>query len=193
MSLQSQGGKLVTTQNGKLQFDQAANRLVFFDGTANSFFLGVDNSGNFVGKLAQAGNDALTAPDNLLIWSTLLNSFKIVATGVATVNKPASNWFGSTYVQFSTALARTPAMLGYMSSNGNLEQLPYVVPVQTGFGADNGKIALQVKIANITNQGFQIICYTPDMSGGSFGNTNYNQSIDIDVRWYALVETAATS
>lgn len=179
------GQQTTDALSGKLTFEQGQGRIVGRD--ENNLPQLVISTNPFEMKVAKAGFDVLTAPNEDLIFNSSQNIFKIVDSNSITFNKPAANWLGTGI--YTHNLGYVPAVIAFVQNSGTLTQIPLHTPVQIGYGADNGKIALSIYPDLITSTNITFRCFTPSMSG-PFGNINYDQSIDITIKFYLLQESA---
>lgn len=90
--------------------------LAFNDSNDDRIFVGKDADDNYVAKLSQSGNDAKTADDDQLIWSSEFNNFKIVGAPVEislSVTTAGSGAFNST--SKAHGLSFTPSYLAFIN------------------------------------------------------------------------------
>lgn len=100
------------------------------------------SNGNVGAKLSQVGVDVLSATSDQLIWSTDFNSFKIVASGTASVTVPdplpsattvsATVAHGQSSTPAYLAFVTIPSSGGSLVGQGTLTQLPGMLITNTG-------------------------------------------------------------
>jgi hypothetical protein len=160
------------------------------DGTNKAVmgFYGEDNK--FGLKVAKDGYDVLTAKPSDLIFNSENNVFKIVASGEASVTKPAADTSETVEVnleEYSSYFesGSYPIALVYSESYGGV-QLP-VSYVETT-GTDAGKASLLMRYEIDIQPHLFISVFTPNYSAGA--NPNYTNEININFKYYLLQETA---
>ena len=110
-------------------------------------------------KVAQPGYDAETATDDQLVMSSAFNSFKIVATGTASL--PAASAGGTANVTVSHNLGYAPIVIAHQVAVGGSQMLPL-----TGFSVATNQFLFHCEVEFIDEDSFQIWSYAASGGGG---------------------------
>lgn len=163
--------------------------LAFNDSSNDRIFVGKNSSGSYVAKLSQAGYDAQTAPDDKLIWSSDFNAFKIVETGIASI-QGGNNDVTFASVNFNRTYEKPPIVIAYATvtdtgTTTSPKLLPYV-----NYVGDAGAIPPMYGAYYILDVGATTttVTFTLDATFNGTGS-----SVSATIRYYIVQETAASS
>lgn len=133
-------------------------------------------------KVSRQGVDVKTATDSQLIMSSAFNSFKIVASGVTTLSKPPGQYISTTTIAHGQPTA--PIFMAYFAYGTGYTPIPFTAIDSAGVGV----ISLWVN-SDPTN----ITIELDVPPGASYDALDLTGSSALVIRYYILVETAATS
>lgn len=131
-------------------------------------------------KVSKQGYDVKTAADSQLIMSSAFNSFKIVATGVVLISKDPNSALAHASIQHG--LSTAPMHICFINNNSDYSlMLPYL-----DINPSTGVIWTLVQATcNSTDITFELI--------SPVAGAWYVDPQAFYIRYYILVETAATS
>lgn len=142
----------------------------------NGFGTGIDQGI----KVSRQGVDVKTATNDQLVMSSAFNSFKIVASGVATVSKPPGQYLSTTTIAHGQSAA--PIFMAYFLYDGGYTPIPFTAMNSSGVG-------VMQFWANSTSSNIVIQLAVP--SGAPYDALDLTGSSALALRYYILVETAA--
>lgn len=177
MSLSTKGGKTTDSLNGKLNFEQDKNRIVGRDEDNLIRLLILADGNNFVIKITPEGVDALTATDDQFIFNSAQNVFKIVDSGVLTVDYLAGSGQGIT--EYEHGLGFIPGAIVYFTDGVNYQPVPIYMHNSSG-------ICTQFLDWYITSTHLVVRITKNNVAGSDFANASTR-----NFRFYLLQETAA--
>ncbi len=198
MSSMSGGQKTDSVNNGNLRTEYGNNRLVINDGSDDRLIMGQEDDGDIVFKVSQPGYNVNTATDQQLAFSSQFNSFKIIQSGEAIINKAANAQTGTASVTHNLGYA--PAVIAFCNRGSPAifdgasgvagTSLPVFTTVQTWDGSLPGTaITAHAYFTSGTTETVFVL-RTPLFNNPSYLGY-YDDAITLSFKYYILAETGA--
>lgn len=183
----SQQAAIINNNFAKL--DNENVKKLFYDVNGNpSIFIGVDQTGKSVIKVAKTGNDVTVATDSQLAFNSSQDVLKVVKTDTITVAADTFPATGATYAVHQTfttinhGLSFVPHVIASILAGSTYTPLP-AKSVVVNNGGLGGFIRWDVSAySDLTNVTFQIDSFGANTTASTYG--------PLTIKYYLLQESA---
>ena len=171
----------ITSQAGRIVMNQTTDQFLVYDANNNPIALmGYDSTGAIVMKVAQAGENVITAPDSELVFNSEYNTLRIVESGstnIATLTATNGNEATSTFTYtFTGEYALPPIVLAFTGNQSGLLNNSFI-PLSYGWGptAPMNITGALITSLSVSNRSFTLTQKVVNSdSGGSISYPGYS-------------------